>query len=199
MPPLPRGIRNISTSIGGRLTQFAHNPTPIFTRSALPPPTPWRATSCRRFRPIHQATQHSGVPCSRSCAIFGGTKHHLLLFRMNSTARIKMLTASSCPSGQPHSNRLAKRKWPTRKAGFTWAYIGTSTPKRASIKAIRWLTMFSTTPSSQSSKRAHEKEGAVPSRFGVEFMLTFGEENDHAARLFCEALPAVHLAHRDSP
>ena len=28
--------------------------------------------------------------------------------------------------------------------------------------------MFSTTPSSQSSKRAHEKEGAVPSRFGVE-------------------------------
>jgi len=59
--------------------------------------------------------------------------------------------------------------------------------------------MFSTTPSSQSSKRAHEKEGAVPSRFGVEFMLTFGEVNDHAARLFCEALPAVHLAHRDSP
>jgi len=32
--------------------------------------------------------------------------------------------------------------------------------------------MFSTTPSGQSGKRAHEKEGAVPSRFVLEFILT---------------------------
>jgi hypothetical protein len=72
----------------------------------------------------------------------------------------KDVNGNSCPSGEPRSNRLATRKRPTHKAEFTWAYIGTSTPKRPSNKAITWLTMFSTTPSGQSGKRAHEKEGA---------------------------------------
>jgi hypothetical protein len=107
------------------------------------------------------------------CVIFGRTKRHLLLFRMYSTARIKMLTATLCPSGQPRSNRLAMRNGPTRKAEFTWEYIGTSTPRRASNKAITWLTLFSTMPSGQSNerKRAHEKEGSLPSRFVLEFNL----------------------------
>ena len=46
---------------------------PTFTRSALPTPTRRVRTSRRRFRPIHQATQHSAVPCSRSCANFSRT------------------------------------------------------------------------------------------------------------------------------
>ena len=68
---------------------------------------------------------------------------------------------------------FTEAEWKTRKAGFTWASIGTSTPRWASSKAIRWPTMFSTTPSGPSTerKRAHEEEGAAPARFGVEYML----------------------------
>ena len=141
-----------------------------FTHSALRPPTRRVRTSRRRFRPIHQATQHSAVPCAN----FSRTIQNFLLFRMNGTARTKMLTATSGRSGRPRSNRLPKRNGKTRKAGFTWVYIGSSTPRTASHKAIRWLSLFSSTPSGQSNerKRAHEWEGAVPSRFVLELNLT---------------------------
>ena len=137
MQASPSGKRNISTSFGGRLQQFARNPTPIFTRSAVRPPTRRVRTSPRRFHPIRQATQHSAVPCSRSCANFSRMKPHLLLFRMNGTARTKTLTATSGPSGQPRSNRLPKRNGKTRKADFTWAYIGSSTPMQEFDKEIK--------------------------------------------------------------
>src|SRR5205807_4046640 len=133
--------------------------------------------------------------CLVPCVIFGPTKRDLLLFRMNSTARIGILRATSCPSGQPRSNRLATRNGPTHKAEFTWASIGTSTPKRASTKAITWLTMFSTTPSGQSTqrKRAHEKERAMQLRFVElqrdEVTWSSGEFNDLAGRLFGDTLP----------
>ena len=154
------------------------------------PVTAIRAQSDPNFYPFGAPDTNTGGPnftppfpsYTSGHAVFGGALFQILRqfwpdetpFRMNGTARIKMLTAPSGPSIQPRSNRLAKRNTTTRKAGFTWAYIGTSTPKRASNKAIRWLTMFSATPSGQSNerKRAHEKDGSVSSRFGAETILT---------------------------
>jgi membrane-associated phospholipid phosphatase len=133
-------------------------------------------------------------------ATFGGALFQILrkffpdetpftLFRMNGTATIKMLTATSGPSGQPRSNRLPKRNGKTRKADFTWAYIGSSTPRMASNKAIRWANMYSSTPSGsqlngrepmkrRAPRRTAFRRGSAKRRQGMEHFLEAGVRHE---------------------
>ena len=104
-------------------------------------------TLLRHFLLIPQVTPGSVARFLKRCATsIAPTTSHLLLPRMNSTARRATTTAMSghcCRAVFPRSRRRKKK---TARAGFTSASIGSSTKPKASRKGVTWRIMSSPMP-----------------------------------------------------